>query len=141
MVEPDHFLEAALLEAATEAGSGLTPAAFKSLSKSVADLSTLSPDLMKSTGDLMTGRVASRMFKRKMGQIKSSSQQSLIPGSAASSVDDLPSAMQHVRGDFCCVGDWCWFHSPAGDGWLYLCALKSGQTLMILVSGFFLAVL
>ena len=92
MVEPDHFLEAALLEAATEAGSGLTPAAFKSLSKSVADLSTLSPDLMKSTGDLMTGRVASRMFKRKMGQIKSSSQQSLIPGSAASSVDDLPSS-------------------------------------------------
>ena len=102
MIEPDRFLEAALLEAATEAGTGLTPAAFKSLSKSVADLSTLTtPDLMKSTGDLMTGKV----FKRKMKQLKSGSQQSLIPGSGASSVEDLTSYVSHVVG-FGPVGGW-----------------------------------
>ena len=98
MIEPSRLLEAALLEAATEAGTGLTPAAFKSLSKSVADLSTLTPpDLMKSTGDLMTGKV----FKRKMKQLKSGSQQSLIPGSGASSVEDLTSYVSRLVGLSC----------------------------------------
>ena len=99
VVEPETYLEAALIEAAAEAGAGLTPSALKSLSRSVADLSSISPDLMTSTADLMTGKVfKGEKFKRKMAKLKSGSQQTLITDhSQQSSVEDIPGYLFDVR--------------------------------------------